>query len=98
MRGHPQEHLLQAWAGILQQQHDDKGEPRRASAAQLRRMAVALWTSCAGATLLSCEAPWKERYSRCMSACCMLKLLQRYFHCVCSRTILYVILLLIRKH
>jgi hypothetical protein len=76
MRGHPQDDLLLAWAGLLQQQQEDRGEQRPASPAQLQRMASALWTSCAGATLLSCYTPLRARYSRCTSGCSMLELLR----------------------
>jgi hypothetical protein len=79
MRSTLREHLLLVWAGILQQQQDERGEQRPDSPAQLRRMAVSLWTACAGATLISCHTPSREHYSRCMLAG---RLLSRLSLCV----------------
>ena len=67
MRGHPQEHLLQTWAGILQQQEDD-GLQDALTHAHLRHEAEMLWSACAGATLVSCrtlEGKDEDAYSRC---------------------------------
>ena len=80
MRGHPQEHLLVIWAGILQQQQDQRGEQRPDSPAQLRRRALALWAACAGATLLSCHGPGGGRHSRCTTAGCVLFCLPHHVH------------------
>ena len=72
MHGHPQEHLLQAWAGILQQQQDDNGEQRPAPLAELQRRAMELWTVCASAALIACHNTWGQLYSRCMLVGCVI--------------------------
>ena len=64
MRGHPHEHLVEAWAGILQQQEEDDGRQSLSPLPQLRYAAEALWNVCAGATLVSCRYPEGELYSR----------------------------------
>jgi hypothetical protein len=79
MRNHPRTHLLVVWAGILQQQQNDSGEQRPAAPPQLRRMALALWTTCASATLISCHSPRSSPYSRCVAAGWVLSHLP---HCV----------------
>ena len=66
MRGCPQEHLLQAWAGILDQQQIANGEQNPASLAQLRSVAMELWTACTGAALIGSHNHWGDYHSRCM--------------------------------
>ena len=56
MRGQPREHLLLAWAGILQQQEEEDGEQSPSTPPQLQHAAEALWSVCAGASLVSCQA------------------------------------------
>lgn len=56
MRGHPQEHLLEAWIGILQQEEENNGKLRRSTQAALRHKAAALWSACASAALVSCDS------------------------------------------
>jgi hypothetical protein len=66
MRDHPREHLLLVWAGILQQQGDD-GMQHPPLPAHWQHRAEALWSACAGATLLSCrirEGDGEHGYSR----------------------------------
>ena len=67
MRGHPREHLLQAWAGILQQQEGD-GLQQPQSIEDLQHEAEALWSACAGATLVSCHTSDTDVYSRCTTS------------------------------
>jgi hypothetical protein len=72
MRGQPREHLLQAWAGVLQQQ-GQRARWQPPTLAHSRRRAEALWAACAGATLVSCgAAKWEEAYSTWVPAgvCC----------------------------
>lgn len=64
MRGHPWEHLVEAWAGILQQQEDEYGVQNPSTAPQLRKAAEAMWSVCAGATLVSCQQSEGEPYYR----------------------------------
>jgi hypothetical protein len=59
MRGQSQEHLLQAWAGILQQQEDD-GLQDPPTLVQTQHSAEMLWNACASATLVSCHTPAKH--------------------------------------
>jgi hypothetical protein len=65
MRDRPREHLLRAWAGILQQRQEDDGEQHPVLLAQLQFKVTAMWTACAGAALLSCFNPSGAHYSRC---------------------------------
>lgn len=64
MDGHPQEHLLETWEGILQQDEEEDGEQRPSTPAHLRHRAEALWSACEGAALLSCELFQFNLYSR----------------------------------
>jgi hypothetical protein len=64
MCGHPQEQLLQAWVGILQQQEEQDGVLRPSSLAKQRRKAEALWSTCAAATLISWRTSSWDYYSR----------------------------------
>jgi hypothetical protein len=64
LRGQPQEHLLQTWAGILQQQEVKNGIRSPSTLAGLCCKAKELWSECAGATLVSCCTPDGEVASR----------------------------------
>jgi hypothetical protein len=56
---------MEAWVGILQQQEEDDGKQSLSTLRQLRYAVEALWSVCAGATLVSCRFPEGELYSRC---------------------------------
>ena len=60
----PQEHLLQIWAGILQQEELEDGIDSPSTPARLRCRAEKLWSDCANAALLSCCTTDVESYSR----------------------------------
>jgi hypothetical protein len=64
MRGHPRDHLLQAWAGILQQQEEDGGVQQPSSPERLQKAAEALWKACASATLLDAHASDRQFHVR----------------------------------
>lgn len=53
MRGHDRDHLIQAWAGILQQQQQARGELNLSSPTGLQKKAERLWDDCASATLVT---------------------------------------------
>lgn len=53
MCGHPRDHLIQAWAGILQQQEEQIGVLHTSSPLRLQCTAEALWKVCASATLIT---------------------------------------------
>jgi hypothetical protein len=71
MRCRPQEHLLQVWAGILQQQEDD-GLQDPPTSSQLWQSAEALWMACAAATLVSCSSSDQDILSRRVATCIVL--------------------------
>ena len=56
MRGHPQEHLVLVWAGLLQQENRPDGLRPAREFVYWRHKAEDLWTACASAALVSCHA------------------------------------------
>lgn len=53
MREHPRDHLIHAWAGILQQQEEDRGQRHPSSPEKLQDDAEGLWNGCISATLVT---------------------------------------------